>query len=636
MSAKKKSNIITKDNYLDYINDSYENNNTMFSQINKKDDSLDRYFKPLEDKYEADDILKQLEKLNLIDEKSFDAPQKIFQPLLQKRAELPKKANSNRKDKKDSNKINIEDIYTNLSNKDLKKEKYDLINDLKKDINDNDINKMGQDEVFSNGEENEKLSEFLLKEKLNRICASIQGYTLNQKCYQNLNNFIPFLSQISQNLYKPMDNLFDVYIELLMRIKQEFNVKENLILKLNNVSLNNEGYEKKLLKLKKELKEKEKEIGSLINKVNIEKEKIKDNSKSKLLEINSLKKENQQLNNKITLYKNQIRKTEADLKAVQSKLRYYIFEKENRNNSSSNLMDKNNSNKKENNNPDEFKINNEKYLAIKKLNMSLVYLLKDINKNICKYDFSLNKIINNDNESNNNYEIDDLNDSIETNLLINENNCKNLCKNFLFNMDIINNKIIDILKQKKDISDIINPKVFNNKKISNNNNLKKEENNYRKDKSWDHVNKKQIDDSKNTLKENYNSINNKINLLRKEQISSLNYKNIPNNNIQGMNIKKVGKTINNTVNTKYEYNIQNNDKYNDSSSVNKKKKSSLNFLNFYNNDDKDLDENIETRAILDPKWYENCKNKKVGYVFDKNKLFTCKDEEDRTNGAKRK
>lgn len=477
MSAKKK-NIITRDNYLDYINDSYENNNTMVSQANKKDDSLDKYFKPLEDKYEADDILKQLEKLNLSDEKSFDVPQKAFQPLVQKSVELSKKTNSNRKEKKDMNKINIEDIYTNLSIKDLKKEKYDLINEIKRDNIDNDINKMGQDEAFSNGEENEKLSEFLLKEKLNRICASIQGYTLNQKCYQNLNNFIPFLSQIPQNLYKPMDNLFDVYIELLMRIKQEFNVKENLILKLNNVSLNNEGYEKKLLKLKKELKEKEKEIGSLINKVNIEKEKIKDNSKSKLLEINTLKKENQQLNNKITLYKNQIRKTEADLKAVQSKLRYYIFEKENRNNSSSNLTDKNNSNKKENNNPDEFKINNEKYLAIKKLNMSLVYLLKDINKNICKYDFSLNKIINNDNQANNNYEIDDLSENIETNLLINENNCKNLCKNFLFNMDIINNKIIDILKQKNDITEKINIKALNNKKISNNNNIyKKEENN---------------------------------------------------------------------------------------------------------------------------------------------------------------
>ena len=639
MSAKKK-NIITRDNYLDYINDSYENNNTMVSQANKKDDSLDKYFKPLEDKYEADDILKQLEKLNLSDEKSFDVPQKAFQPLVQKSVELSKKTNSNRKEKKDLNKMNIEDIYTNLSNKDLKKEKYDLINEIKRDNIDNDINKMGQDEAFSNGEENEKLSEFLLKEKLNRICASIQGYTLNQKCYQNLNNFIPFLSQIPQNLYKPMDNLFDVYIELLMRIKQEFNVKENLILKLNNVSLNNEGYEKKLLKLKKELKEKEKEIGSLINKVNIEKEKIKDNSKSKLLEINTLKKENQQLNNKITLYKNQIRKTEADLKAVQSKLRYYIFEKENRNNSSSNLTDKNNSNKKENNNPDEFKINNEKYLAIKKLNMSLVYLLKDINKNICKYDFSLNKIINNDNQANNNYEIDDLSENIETNLLINENNCKNLCKNFLFNMDIINNKIIDILKQKNDITEKMNIKALNNKKISNNNNIyKKEENNYRKDKSWDHVNKKQMDEiyNKNIIKDNYNSINNKINLLRKEQISnSLNYKNIPNNNIPGLNIKKVDKSINNNVNTKYEYNIQSNDKKYDNSSVNKKKKSSLNFLNFYNNDDKDLEENIETRAVLDPKWYENCKNKKVGYVFDKNKLFTCKDEEDRTNGAKRK
>ena len=116
----------------------------------------------------------------------------------------------------------------------------------------------------SNGEENEKLSEFLLREKLNRICASIQGYTLNQKCYQNMNNFIPFLSEISQNLYQPLDRLFDVFIELLCRIKQEFNVKENLIHKLNDISLNNEGYEKKLLKLKKEIKESKKKKRAII------------------------------------------------------------------------------------------------------------------------------------------------------------------------------------------------------------------------------------------------------------------------------------------------------------------------------------------------------------------------------------
>ena len=62
----------------------------------------------------------------------------------------------------------------------------------------------------------------------------------------------------------------------------------------------------------------------------------------------------------------------------------------------------------------------------------------------------------------------------------------------------------------------------------------------------------------------------------------------------------------------------------------------MNFLNFYNNDDKNLKENIETRVAIDPKWYENYKNKKVGYVLDKNKLFTWKDEEDRTNGGNTK
>ena len=52
----------------------------------------------------------------------------------------------------------------------------------------------------------------------------------------NFKNFYTFLSQSSQNLYQPIDNLLDVFIELLMRIKQEFNVKENLILTLNNIT----------------------------------------------------------------------------------------------------------------------------------------------------------------------------------------------------------------------------------------------------------------------------------------------------------------------------------------------------------------------------------------------------------------
>ena len=279
-----------------------------------------------------------------------------------------------------------------------------------------------------------------------------------------------------------MDSIFDVFIELLYRMKEEFNVKENLINKLNNISVINDGYDKKLLKLKKEIKDKDKEIGALINKINFEKDKIKDNSKNKILEINSLKKENQNLNNKLTLYKNKIRKIEADNKTLQNKLRLYFFEKENRsnystnvntekninnnintynninNNINNNIINNNNTNKDNKNiNQEEFKINNDKYLLIKRLNMSLVYLLKDINKNICKYDFSLNKIINDEIEGKN-YEIEDLEENIETNILIDKNNCKTLCKNFLFNMDVVNNKIIDILKHK---DDIFEKKIFN-------------------------------------------------------------------------------------------------------------------------------------------------------------------------------
>ena len=640
---------VNEDNYLDDINDSEdENNNNIFGQINKKDDSLEQYFKPMDDNHESEDILKQLENLNLSEEKSFEMPQKIFQPLVEKNKGKTN-SSSNKKDKKLNIKIDKPDDLYDLNDKDNNKEiytKYNLINEIKKENNinenndNNDNNKQALEEIISNGEDNEKLSEILLREKLNRICASIQGYTLNQKCYQNLNNFIPFLSDIPQNLYLPLDQLFDVFIELLMRIKQEFNVKENLIHKLNDISLNNEGYEKKLLKLKKEVKEKEKQIGSLINKVNYEKEKIKDNSKSKLLEINSLKKENQQLNNKLTLYKNQIRKAEADYKAVQNKLRYYIFERENKNNISSNLNEKNNN--KEKTNQEEFKINNDKYLAIKKLNMNLVYLLKDINKNICKYDFSLNKIINDEDQRNNNYEVDELENNIETNILIDENNFKKLSKNFMFNMDIINNKIIDILKQKYDLTEKNNSKLNNTKNISNNNNLRRnrQENNYRNNKSLDNSN-----NAKNILNEgnfdnnkiltNNNNINNKTNFqISNKNVNNRNIQSNVNNN-QAFNFNKIGNNINKNVNTKYEYHIQNYDN-NANSNKNERKKNSLNFLNFYNNDDKDLEVNIETRGVIDPKWYENCKNKKVGYVFDKTKLFTCNDEDERTNGANRK
>jgi hypothetical protein len=460
------------DDYDSEINNNHENN---YQINNKKDDSLDQYFNPIEDSHESEDILKKLDNLNFSEETSFEMPQKTFEPLTQN---IPKQ-----KDKKINNN-NIKE-KEKLSKEDLITENKDEHNIYKDDINYNNINNIENDNndqfLLNNNNENNKkeLTEYSLKEKLNRICLSLQGYTLKPKCYENLNNFIQYLPKISKELYQPIDSIFDVFIELLFRMKEEFNVKENLIQKLNNLSVINDGYDKKLLKLKKEIKDKDKEIGSLINKMTFEKDKIKDNSKSKILEINSLKKENQNLNNRLTLYKNKIRKIEADNKTLQNKLRLYFYEKENRinymtnnnneknntnnnNNVINNINNNNNINKEskndnKNNNQEEFKINNEKYLLIKRLNMSLVYLLKDINKNICKYDFSLNKIIN-DEIQGNNYEIDDLDENIETNILIDKNNCKTLCKNFLFNMDVVNNKIIDILKHK---DDIFEKKIFN-------------------------------------------------------------------------------------------------------------------------------------------------------------------------------
>ena len=460
------------DDYDLEINNNHENN---YQINNEKDDSLDQYFNPIEDSHESEDILKKLDNLNFSEETSFEMPQKTFEPLTQN---IPKQ-----KDKKINNN-NIKE-KEKLSKEDLITENKEDYNIYKVDINYNNINNIENDNndqfLLNNNNENNKkeLTEYSLKEKLNRICLSLQGYTLKPKCYENLNNFIQYLPKISKELYQPIDSIFDVFIELLFRMKEEFNVKENLIQKLNNLSVINDGYDKKLLKLKKEIKDKDKEIGSLINKMTFEKDKIKDNSKSKILEINSLKKENQNLNNRLTLYKNKIRKIEADNKTLQNKLRLYFYEKENRinymtnnnneknntnnnNNVINNINNNNNINKEskndnKNNNQEEFKINNEKYLLIKRLNMSLVYLLKDINKNICKYDFSLNKIIN-DEIQGNNYEIDDLDENIETNILIDKNNCKTLCKNFLFNMDVVNNKIIDILKHK---DDIFEKKIFN-------------------------------------------------------------------------------------------------------------------------------------------------------------------------------
>ena len=576
-----KGNNENKTNFSIFINNNVDIDNTI-SEFNldfkkKDEDFLDKDLKPIDIK-ETKDILKQLENLNLSTEKSFDTTFDHPNFNFGKAESIIKQNDVN--DELFNNLKETENKYKNVTNIDLS---------LK-------IDKIEEEPNETKDEDNEQLSEFLLKGKINRICTSFQGYSLNQKCYNYLNDFIPYLNELNPKLFKPMDNLFEIYIELLNKIKQEFTVKENLIHKLNDISLNNESYEKSLMKLKKEIKNKEKEMCVLIQKATIEKEQTEDDTKSKILEINSLKKENVELNNKLMLYKNQINKTEAENNALQNKIKYYIMERENK----KNIIDENNNNK---NKQEEFKVNNDRYLAIKKLNMSLVYLLKDINKNLCKYDYGLNKLYidkNNiaDGDRELEYEIEDLSPEIETHLLVDENNNKRLYKHFMFNMDIINSKIIDILKK--------NAQIF--QKLTK---MKEESNKY--------TNSKNLNSEKK--RNNY--------ISKKEQKISI------RKGFVNKDMKASYEMSNNYKTNKYNpINIDNNYSRNNMELDNSTNKSGTrkSFLNFYNNDENDLEENLEAKGAIDPRYYENYKTNKAGYFFDKNILF----KDDEMNGAKRK
>ena len=220
-----------------YIFSQDKNNNELNIQ---KDDSLEKYFNPIEDSHESEDILKKLENLNFSEETSFELPQKIFEPLTEKQIEQDNMYNKDDdiKNNNEDKKFTKFDLINDPQNK-INEENNDNLNDYIKDItnNNNDIimnnnNLMLNDFIMkSNNDFKEKkekendiekdknkeknkliLSEYTLKEKLNRICMSLQGYTLNQKCYINMNNFIYFIFLILKDLYQQLDLLFDVFI----------------------------------------------------------------------------------------------------------------------------------------------------------------------------------------------------------------------------------------------------------------------------------------------------------------------------------------------------------------------------------------------------------------------------------------
>ena len=434
-------------------------------KINNKDDEMQRYkdfFNSFNEASETDEVLHQLANLNFGEEKT--------------------KFNKNSNNEGNISKIKFEN-YNN---------------------NNNEINK-----------EEKPISIVLLKEKINRICISLQGLNFKEKELKNLTDFIPCLNNFEQRKFPQIDKLLDVFINLISRIKEEANVKNKFIQKLNEVSFDIENYEKKNIINQRVIKDKENEIVLLMNKLNAEKEKSQDKSKSVFLELNSLKKENQELTDTILLYKNKLRKAEAELQVINEKYK--------NNPANENKIRKSLSNEEDNseNGLNNSKIIDNKYFSIKKLNMSLIYLLKEINKMIVKYDSLLinllTKKINLD-------KVTDLNCNIETNLLLDDANMKIFRKSFLYNMERIYKKI-EILQ--------------------------------------------------------------KGNMDSREIKSNINLNNNVNNNDKG--------------------NLSNN---NGSGSNSKEK-------HFKNN--------------ISPKWYDNYNNKKIGYVFDKEKVITCEDDD---NGAK--
>jgi len=246
-----------------------------------------------------------------------------------------------------------------------------------------------------------------------------------------------------------IDNIFESISELLDYILEILNSSQNYNIKNDNKL----GNEKIILKLQKEIKEKDKVIGELLNKMNLEKDKYKNSF--------NLKKQNKELNNKIDNMQKQISKLEKNNGELHEKLNKINLEKSKKqimnssrrysfvihnfskieppilevNNTSQNGPIINEQNKNNN-------ILNDKY---RKINLFLIDLLKEINNILIYYDTFINKecgvIKNNQNVAKNLINFMDINDLIE------EKKMKMIANEFKRNMDIIFTKIEEYIKE---------------------------------------------------------------------------------------------------------------------------------------------------------------------------------------------
>ena len=432
-----------------------QNSNLFNNNKQKIKISSHKHLNTIEECPESEDIIKKLEAMEFSTDKSFETP---FISLSKTRDKIINKISNLNKS------ISVPNLYI---------ENFEEIPSDIKSLKEEEINDSNYLEVLSkflnNKEKKEEkklnnINKLSIKEKCNRIYMNLQKCNLNINCLDKMTKFINSIDNSSNNIYQQIELILDVVSELSTKIQEEYTIKKDLITKLNNFELNKENYEKQINAIKIELLNKEEQLTQLMNKDtidNIENNNKKDNSQQGLMFlINNAKKENQFLFEKILNYKMQIKKILSSSKILFEKHKICLEEidklksKSNKNLSIETVnnivmipkkgnyclkeIDSNSKiNKRNSNNTNS---NNEIYTLANKL----ISLLLKINRTLFKLDFNLIKINSNSKVPLN--DISEINPTIDINFLMQEKNFQLFSKYISCNIDIINNKIINISK----------------------------------------------------------------------------------------------------------------------------------------------------------------------------------------------
>ena len=390
---------------------------------------------------ETDFIMNQLELLTFTEDKSFDDP-----TLLQK----------SRTNIKNGNKELINNLYLNIQKENESKSN----------------NYLNIESIEYNGDYNNKKD--ILKLKIDNIITSLRllEIKVNNKYYISILKFKNYLKDenLLTNYFEHFNDLFNLIIELIFIIKKEIEKTD-----INNIKNQKNGI---ILKLEKEINNKDKQIEGLLNKLKVEQQKAQKNSKDNNNELIILQKENKELYYQLGLYKNYIKKIDNNNIALEEQLNNIILEKISKRPESvknkflaninkqtinmNNNININNINGIYNSNSGHIIINesnkdinfinykkinkDETSMQFRKLNLSLINLLKEINKILSVYDITLNKANIEDSQTN---IITNLSNMIESSILINNDKMNKFHKSFLGNMDKILNKIDNIIKLSK-------------------------------------------------------------------------------------------------------------------------------------------------------------------------------------------